>query len=148
MDYKEFYSELGKLLYAIADADQMISKQEKRRLLDIVKNELAPKESRSDEFETNDAFYAEFEFEYLDEQVIDSVTAFESFINFIEDHYTAFDSDLKKLCQRLPEEIAASYRGTSQKEQKLITELNKKMKALENKKTYTPKLEVKEGPDI
>ena len=52
MDYRVFYSELGKLLYAVADADGVVSKEEKKSLYDLVKTRLAHKEVHTDEFGT------------------------------------------------------------------------------------------------
>ena len=39
MIYREFYSELGKLLYAVADIDGVITEKEKKKLKEIVKKE-------------------------------------------------------------------------------------------------------------
>ena len=80
MDYKEFYSELGKLLYAVADIDHVITQKEKKALTDIVKKELAPTEVHKDAFGTGTAYYTAMEFDILDDEIADSETAFNSFI--------------------------------------------------------------------
>ena len=72
MLYKNFYSELGKLLYAVADIDGVITQAEKKALHEIVKKELVPAEKHTDEFGTDAAYYAEIEFEYLDEEQMDA----------------------------------------------------------------------------
>ncbi len=64
MDYRMFYSALGKLLYAVADADGIVSPQEKENMFELVQKRLMHKETHTDEFGTNDAWYAAFEFEY------------------------------------------------------------------------------------
>jgi hypothetical protein len=134
MLYKEFYSELGKLLYAIADIDQVITQKEKIKLQEMVKKELAPKENHTDEYGTNAALYAEMEFDFLDEEIIDSESAFNSFIDFVEEHQSAFDEKLKNICMHLAIELANAYYGTNKKEKILIETLKRKIKNIEIKK--------------
>jgi hypothetical protein len=134
MVYKKFYSELGKLLYAIADIDHVITTQEKRVLQNIVQKELAPVEQHQDSFGTDVAYFTEIEFDFLDEQIADAESAFESFIDFIEDHHTAFDSNLKKVGLHIAKELANAYKGTNRKEKKIIEILRQKLENLEIKK--------------
>lgn len=134
MLYKEFYSELGKLLYAVADIDKVITQQEKKELQKIVRNELVPYEKHTDEFGTDAAYYSEIEFEINDEEIIDSDSAFNSFIDFISEHHTAFDEKMKKVCIHVVEEIAASYRGKNKKEKELIKKLKNKLAKIEIKR--------------
>jgi hypothetical protein len=86
LDYKRFYSELGKLLYAVADVDKVITPEEKKELQEMVRNELVPAEKHTDEFGTSAAHYAEIEFDFLEEQIIDSQTALQSFLDYVDDH--------------------------------------------------------------
>jgi hypothetical protein len=148
MNYRNFYSELGKLLYAAADIDGIIAKEEKLRLLDIVKKELLPAEKKKDSFGTNDAFYTEIEFEFLDEQIADPVAAFESFVNFVEEHKTAFNEAQLKTCIRITKEVAKAYHGTNKKEEHLINELSRSLRAIQKGRSYSPRFKVKEQPDI
>jgi hypothetical protein len=148
MHLRNFYSELGKLLYAAADIDGTITEEEKKRILDIVKKELLPSEKKKDNFGTNDAFYTEMEFEFLDEQIADPITAFESFVNFVEDHKTAFSQSLLKTCLRATKEVAKAYRGTNKKEEHLINELVKSLGAIQKGRSYSPRFKIKEQPDI
>ena len=127
MIYSEFYSEVGKLLYAIADIDGFISPQEKKKLQEIVRRELVPIEKHGDEYGTDAAFYAETEFNILDENNSDPEAAFESFIDFVEEHHTAFDDKMKNVCIRIAKELAFAYRGTNKKERILIEKLNDKL---------------------
>ncbi len=53
MLYKKFYSELGKLLYAVAEIDGIITNKEKKALLEIVKKELVPADNHIDKFGTS-----------------------------------------------------------------------------------------------
>lgn len=136
MLYKELYSELGKLFYAVADIDGVINQKEKIALQNIVKNELVPLENQKDSFGTNTAYYSEFEFDFLDEEISDTASAFNSFLDFVEEHSTSFDENAKKLCLNTVTELASAYRKTSKKERKLIEELKKKLETIliENKK--------------
>jgi|ERR1019366_4563009 hypothetical protein len=131
MLYREFYSEIGKLLYAVADIDGVITQQEKKKLQDIVKNELVPIEHHTDAVGTDAAYYTEIEFDFLDEQIADAETAFESFIDFIEEHHTAFDEKMKKVCLHIAKELAAAYRGTNKKETLLLKKLKQKLETIE-----------------
>ena len=131
MIYKKFYSELGKLLYAIADIDHVITSQEKVRLQNIVKEELLPSDQQTDKYGTRLPYYTEIEFDFLDEQIWDSQTAFESFIDFVEDHHTAFDPNLKRVCLQLTKELANAYKGTNRKEKDLINNLKEKLNKIE-----------------
>jgi uncharacterized tellurite resistance protein B-like protein len=136
MLYKEFYSELGKLLYAVSDIDGTISEAERNKLQEIVKKELAPLEVHVDKNGTNTAFYSEIEFDFLDEQAADAEAAFESFMNFVEDHHTAFDEKMIKASLRLMKELAAAYYGTNKKEKELIQRATKLLKRIEVKSEH------------
>lgn len=120
-----FYAELGKLLYAMAYVDGLISPAEKRKLQDIVKNELTLSESHIDQYGTNVAYYTEIEFDFLDEEMADSEAAFDSFINFMETHHTAFDDSLKTVCLHVINQLASVYKGINSKEKQLLNKLKK-----------------------
>lgn len=128
MLYKDFYSELGKLLYAVADIDHVITQKEKIKLQEIIKKELVPAEKQLDEYGTNAALYTAIEFDFLDEEIADSESAFSSFIDFVEEHHSAFDQKMKKLCLHIAGELAAAYRGTNKKEKMLLETLKRKLK--------------------
>lgn len=131
MEYKEFYSELGKLLYAVADIDHVITQKEKKALLKIVRKDLVPAEAHTDTFGTDVAYYAEMEFDILDDQIADSESAFNSFTDFIEDHHTAIDERMKKTGLRVTREIARAYHGTNKKEKELIRKLREKLNKID-----------------
>ena len=130
MKYKEFYAELGKLLYAVADCDKVITPEEKKKLQDIIKNELVPNEVHTDAFGTDAAYYAEMEFDILEDELMDASTAFESFTDFIKEHPTAIDARMKKTILRVVKELAAAYHGTNKRESKLIEQLVKELKSI------------------
>lgn len=127
MIIKQFYSEFGKLLYAIADIDDWVTPEEKKKLQEIVKNELVPAEESVDRYGTDLAYYSEIEFDFLDEEIMDAEAAFESFIDFVEEHHTAFDIRIKKACIRIAKELASVYRGTNKKEKFLVEKLKQSL---------------------
>ncbi len=133
MTYKDFYAELGKLLYAVADIDGMITQEEKKALQDIVKKELVPAEKHIDGFGSDTAYYTEIEFDFLDDEIADTEAAFNSFIDYVEEHHTAFDEKMKKTVLHVVREIAKAYRGTNKKENELIKKLEKKLLKIEFK---------------
>jgi len=134
MLYKNLYAEIGKLLYAAADIDHVISKQEKEVLQNIVTKELLPYEKQVDSYNTNLAYYSEFEFDFLDEEIADTEAAFNSFIDFVEEHHTAFDKNMKKVCIHIVKELSAAYYGTNKKEKELIKKLVTRLEKIELKK--------------
>jgi uncharacterized tellurite resistance protein B-like protein len=132
MDYRLFYAELGKLLYAVADADGLVSPQEKENLYQMVQSRLMHKETHTDEFGTNDAWYTAFEFEVADEQIMPASDAFQSFIEYIEEHKNELDQDTRKLCLTLADRLAESYRHSNKKEKHLVQQLREVLFSLEN----------------
>ena len=131
MLYKDFYSELGKLLYAVADIDGAITQSEKKVLHEIVRKELVPSEKHKDEFGTDAAYYAEIEFEYLEEEIGDADAAFNSFIDFVEEHHTAFNEKMRKVCIHVAKEIANAYHKTNKKEKLIIKRLKEQIELID-----------------
>lgn len=130
MVYKQFYSELGKLIYAVADVDGIISKEEKRTLKELIRKELVPEEKHTDEFGTDAAYYAEFEFDIMEETHATPEAAFNSFTDFIENHHSAFDKRLQNATLKLVTTLANTYHKTSEKERKLIEKLRAVLEGL------------------
>ncbi|MGP8216624.1 MAG: hypothetical protein ACLQQ4_13750 [Bacteroidia bacterium] len=134
MLYRDFYAELGKLLYSVADISGVITQKEKKTLDEIVRKELVPAENHVDEFGTDAAFYTEMEFDYLDEEIADAEPAFESFIDFVEEHHTAFDEKMKKISLHVANELANAYHKKNKKEVALIKMLKQKLENIEPSK--------------
>ena len=87
-------------------------------------------EEHVDEFGVDVAYYTEIEFDFLDDQIGEVDAAFQSFIDFVEDHHTAFTEKMKKICLRVVKELAATSYGTSKKEIELIEKLKKTLKKI------------------
>jgi len=127
MIYRQFYSEVGKLLYAVAAVDGNVQKQEYDKLREIVEKKLVPEEHSTDQFGTDNAYYAEIEFDILLDRGTGYKTCFESFCNFVEEHKTAFDKHLKTMITNLAKELAHVYRGTNSRESELIKQLKHRL---------------------
>lgn len=109
MIYKDFYAEVGKLLYALAKADGSIHPDEIKTIHQLVLNNLVPLETSTDEFGTDSAFYVEMEFDFLNEHFYDPEVAFNSFIDYVNDHYSAFDDILKETIFNVAETITTAF---------------------------------------
>jgi uncharacterized tellurite resistance protein B-like protein len=123
MDIKMFYAELGKLLYAIADIDGVITPQERAAFHELIGSRLTQREIHTDEYGTNDAWYAEFEFDVAEEQGLDPEDAFNSFAEFVEENGRYFDERMREICLLLAERLAGSYHHINQREKQLLQRL-------------------------
>lgn len=130
MIHIKLYSELGKLLYAIANIDGTITKTEKETIKNIIKNEIVQLEDHTDKFGTNAGYYSEIEFDFLDEEMIDTESTFTSFMNFIEEHHTAFDDTMVKSCLTMLNKVANAYKKTNKKEKELLENLKNKLETI------------------
>lgn len=130
MLYRQFYSELAKLLYAVANIDGKVSNKEREALRNIVRTELVPAEKHVDGFGTDAAYYAEIEFDILEETMAEPEDAFESFVNYINQHHSAVDSRMRALSMKTAQKIADSYHKNSHKEKALMERLKKALAAL------------------
>ena len=123
MIYKNFYSEVGKLLYALAKADGSITPKEINAIHQLVLKDLVPLENSTDEFGTDSAFYVEMEFDYLNENFHEPDVAFNSFITYVEDHYSAFDEKLKSAIIQVAETLINSFHETNIQDHNYILKL-------------------------
>lgn len=132
MNYKKLYIEIGKLLYAVAKADGNVQSEEKVALKEIVQKELAPLEASIDAFGSDQAFYAEFEFETLEANDIAHEDALKSFIDFAHANPNLFNDQLIKLTFDAVKKIANAYQGTNKVELEVIALLNKAFKNMKS----------------
>jgi uncharacterized tellurite resistance protein B-like protein len=123
--YKKFYKQIGVLLYAIAKADGQIHDKEIKTIHQIVVEDLAPIEESVDDFGTDAAFFAEFEFEILQDRDISAKRAFDKFIAFAKEHDKNLSAEMRRLIIASVEKVAASYRGINKAESEMIESLKK-----------------------
>lgn len=125
MIYREFYKELGNLLYAVAKADGKVNDKELDKLKSIVRTELGAFEESSDEFGTDLAFFTEFEFEFDEDRTESSKDAYQSFISFVKANEERIDIKLKLLAITLAKKIAEAFKGKNKAEVNLLKNLRK-----------------------
>lgn len=125
---KQFYRELGKLVYAVAMADGSIQSEERHKLHEFVIKELAANEPDSDSSGMNKAFYVDFEFENSELQQQNLTDSLKSFTRFIHDNYEQEDHELMQRAVRLLESVANAY--TRKKEKDIIDVVKEKISEL------------------
>jgi uncharacterized tellurite resistance protein B-like protein len=123
MDIRQFYIAMGKLLYAIADADSVITRQERNELYKLISTRLTHRELHTDEFGTNDAWYTVFEFEAAEEAGLTANEAFNEFAEYIQEHWAMMDDELRSICMLLADRLAESYHHTNAREKDMIRRL-------------------------
>jgi hypothetical protein len=126
------YSEVGKLLYAIAASDKKISDAEKRTLLSSTHKALS-KIKETDRYGTPVLFYSEIEFAFLEEELVDPEDAIRSFINYIEEHYSAITLKEIELIRELAWEVATSFNNIDQAENKMLNKMETAFLFIKNK---------------
>ena len=130
MLYKQFYTEVGKLLYALAGVDGTVSEEEVKLLHELVHKELVPVEKNKDEYGTDAAYYVDFELELMGETHPKPERAFESFISFVEEHKTAIDERMILATRKVATKLTDANHQRNEKEKELLARLNKKLNAL------------------
>ena len=127
LNYKQFYKELGQLLYAIAYSDGKVNREEVDELREFVLNELAPFEPESDSSGMNLAFYTQFEFEDIAEKQAPASIVFWSFMQYLKSNASLINEQLKTSIVDAVEKVAQSYNKTSKQEQDMINLLNQEI---------------------
>jgi len=114
---KQYYKELGRVVYAIATVDGFVQDEEKDKLHSFVATKLAPNEPTHDSSGMNQAFYVDFEFEENIEKHPDMSGAVKSYKDFIEQNAEAGDEALLQRSVRLIEAVIFAY---SKRKEKLM----------------------------
>ena len=130
MNLKQFYINLGKLVYAIAMADGRVQQEEIEKFREDLNELLLPLQEGVDEFGMDSAFYSEFEFEKLMDKNISMQEAFDSFSIYIDENKNDFNDELKEICIKIVENVAEAYEGIVQEEKDLIAALKEKLNSI------------------
>jgi hypothetical protein len=113
---KQYYKELGKLVYAVAAADGAIQDEERDKLHQFVLKELADKEPTTDSSGMNQAFYVDFEFDATVEKHPPINEVIKSYARFVHVNYEPSDVSLMKNSIKLLETVAVAYSKKNEKE--------------------------------
>ena len=132
MSPTRLYSEIGKLLYAIAASDQHITNPEKQQLHAFIQRYLG-NVKQLDQFGTPVSYYLEIEFEFLEEELVSPEDAIQSFVDYIEEHYSAIDLKQIEMIREMAWEIANSFKKINQKENKMIKRMEEAFSHIKNK---------------
>lgn len=120
---EKLYENLGKLFYAIAAADKVIHKEEVETLEKIVKNDWVKVDDFKDEFGTDEAFYIEIMFDWMQENSPPAYQAFYEFKEFMQEHENFFTPRIRQLTWKTAESIAASFKGKQPEEETMLSKL-------------------------
>lgn len=127
MDQKKFYSELGRLLYAIAAVDGRIHAQEAATMKRVVSDQLVPQEAATDHFGTDQAYITEFEFDIQVDRGEAPEEAFDSFVTYLTQHKERMCAEQKKLILRAADVVAHAFHGVNAKEMRMLAELKRRL---------------------
>lgn len=127
---KQFYKELGKLLYAVAMSDKKIQKKEVKALYDFVSKDLALSEPSSDSSGMNKAYYTTFEFEEYANNHVSIQQAHDSFMNFLDSHVTEIAPELIDRSIQAIEKVASSFRQVNKSERAIVDKIKSEIKGM------------------
>lgn len=130
LNYKQFYKEFGRLLYAIAGSDGKIRKKEVDALREFVLKELVPLEPASDSSGMNQAFYTQFEFEETVGKHLSASEVFIVFIQYLKNNAALINEQLKSSIIKAVEKVAHAYKKTNKLEQEMINKLKEEIAVL------------------
>ena len=126
MDYSGFYTEIGRLAYAIAFADGVIHSSEVDKICDFIGREID--QSRTDDNISDEAvLQAVIEFNNLRNQDASAKDAYLGFLNYIDEHSELFNLRMKNLSINLSLRIASAHEGINETEMALIDKLKRKL---------------------
>jgi hypothetical protein len=123
---KQYYKELGKMVYAVAIADGVVSETERETLRNFVLKNLVSHEQDLDSSGMNKAFYVDFEFDDSVEQHRDSNEAMRSYVNFVHSNFETGDEELMHQSLALLDKVAEAYSRAKEKElvKNVLKEIN------------------------
>jgi len=125
---KQYYKELGKLVYAVAIADGIVQPEEREKLHQFVLKELASNERTYDSSGMNQAFYVDFEFDESEKSRLNLNGTVARFSKFINENIEPNDKKLIERSTTLLEVVANAY--SKKKEKSIVEQFINKTKTL------------------
>ena len=124
MDYRKYYNELGKLLYAVANVDGTVQQKEIEELRKLVREELMHLEDTEDDYSMDAAFFTEFEFDYMrEENTTSSEELLQSFKDYLE-NTPELRPSMKQAARRAAHRIAEAFAGVNKKEEAILEKID------------------------
>ena len=131
MNYKEFYTALGQLVYAIAKADGSIQTEESAAIFHFVISHLVGLEKESGDGKSAlEAFNLEREFHKLEKEDATVKEAYESFVTFLDENRDNCDERFKTICINVMEKVAGAYNDIEESEKAIIDKIKEKISSL------------------
>ncbi len=131
MNYKEYYTALGNLVYAIAKADGSIQTEESSKIFYFVISQLVELEKESgDGKNALEAFNTEKEFHRLQKEDTTVEKAYDGFVAFLEKNKNHFDEKLKNTCIDVMERVAEAYNDIEDSEKELMDKIRNKIQEI------------------
>jgi hypothetical protein len=130
MNYTEFYTEIGKLAYAIARADGVINSSEVDKICDFIGMEMEHIDA-DDKNSEEAVLQAVVEFNKLRNENASAKDAYLDFFKFIDGHTELFNQRIKNLCINISLRIASAHEGIDETERALIEKLRRKLDSIE-----------------
>lgn len=118
-----FYEELGKLVYAIALADESITPAERETIGKMITERLLHKERDTDRYGTNEAWITEFSFETSEENGLSAEDALGQFMDYIREYKEEISEDEINLCIKMADQLADAFHHINKKENKMLVTL-------------------------
>jgi DNA-binding ferritin-like protein (Dps family) len=116
MDYKNFYQQIGNLLYAMSATDGHVRPEELTKIKGLVKQALVPLEDTEDEFGTDAAYFTEFQLDFCCENGLDAKDTYADFASFFREHSNSIKEDKRQLIFKMAAEVGASFNGFNKSE--------------------------------
>jgi len=129
-----FYKELGKLLYAIAIADETVTEQEKAAVSKLIRERLLHRERDEDRFGSNEAWITQFSFDTTEDSYTNAEEAFQEFLDFAKAYKNELTDQDLDVCISLSEHMADAYHHINEKEHAMLKELREFLKSINGPK--------------
>ena len=123
MKNKLFYTELGRLLYAVANADDDINRKEKETITKLIQERMLQHEMDQDQFGTNEAWQTQFAFDTAEDSTLDPKAVLDEFLVYSDAHKKELSDEELQLGISLAEHLADAYRHKNKKENSMLTTL-------------------------
>ena len=112
MIHQKFYTELGKLLYAISNADGCSQKHEKKIIENLIHGEIWHHQSYFDKHpEWKEIILTKLSFFNAEKEKLSTQQAFNSYKVFFKKYGKKLDDHQKELASSLVSRVAAAFRG-------------------------------------
>jgi uncharacterized tellurite resistance protein B-like protein len=131
MNYKEYYTALGSLVYAIAKADGSIQTEESAAIFHFVISQLVGLEKESGDGKSAlEAFNLEREFHKLKKENATVKEAYDGFVEFLDKNKDHCDEKFKTTCINVMEKVAGAYNNIEESEKAIIDKIKEKISSL------------------